>query len=371
MTPPSPSRLAGARIAIVRMSAIGDVVHVLPVAASLKAAVPDVRISWLIQPTPHDLVRHHPAVDEFILFERSAPAWSLLRLREVLRGRRFDLVLGLHTSLKAGLATVLLRAERKVGFDRARAPELNWLFTTERIPAAPRGHVQDEALEFLDHLGVPRRLEWGLEPTPEEEGRFGGLLPPTDAPTVALVVASSMARKDWPAERFAALADRLDADLGARCVIVGGRSPAELEAIATIRRLARRPPLDLGAWDLRRLAYLLHRADAVVSPDSGPMHVAVALGTPTVALMGHTNPGRVGPYRFRHLMVDAFGDPGEEYSAAAPPREGRMERIAVDAVVARVAAALAGTGHPAAPAGVEAGEHRPVDADGSDPAHGR
>jgi heptosyltransferase I len=333
--------LSGKRIAIVRLSAIGDVVHVLPVVSSLRAAAPDAHITWIIQHAPHELVRNHPAVDEFILFRRRPLLRGYAELARQIRGRRFDLVLGLHTSLKAGGVIRMLKAPRRIGFDRARAPELHWLAVNEQIAPRPRGHVQDEALEFVEHLGIPRRLEWRLEPTPEECERYEPLLPPYDGPTVALTLASSDPAKDWPAERFAALADRLADDHGARCMIVGGRSKAELAAAATVRRLARRPPLDLGAWDLRRLAFLLHRADAVVSPDSGPLHIAVALGTPSVALMGLTNPRHVGPYRFRELTVDAYGDPGEDYPPGPVRRPGRMERIGVEEVVRKVGQALA------------------------------
>jgi heptosyltransferase I len=332
--------LSGSRIAIVRMSALGDVVHVLPVATSLKAAVADVHISWLIQAAPGELIESHPAVDRIIPFDRDATLRSFRRLLEGRASERFDLVLAIQTSVKAGVATALIRAPRKIGFDRDRAPELNWLFTNERIAARARGHVQDEALEFLDHLEVPRHLEWGLEPTEEEVRRFEPLLPAHDGPTVALVVASSLRDKDWPAERYAALADRLHEELSARCIIVGGRSPAELAAVETIRRHARHAPLDLGAWDLRRLVFLLHQADVVVSPDSGPMHISVALGTPTVALMGYTNPNRFGPYRFRELMVDAYGDPDERFSATEGYRPGRMERISSEQVLQRVHGAL-------------------------------
>ena len=123
-------------------------------------------------------------------------------------------------------------------------------------------------------------------------------------------------------------------------ILVGGRSARETEAAARIAGLARHPPLDLREWDLRRVAYLLDRADVVVSPDTGPLHIAVGLGTPSVALMGYTNPKRVGPYRFRDLLVDAFGDPGEEYGPEAERREGRMERITVDQVKEKVRLAL-------------------------------
>lgn len=335
------SNLEGKSILIVRMSAIGDVVQALPVACSIRAAAPTARISWLIQPTPLQLIRHHPAIDEFILFDRR-PAWrGFLDLRRRLRARRFDLALVLQTSVKAGLATTLFESPRKIGMDRPRSRELNGLFTTERIPERPRAHVQDEALEFLDYLGVPRRLEWGIHPTDEEAERYGGLLPPKgEEPIVALSVASSLRQKDWPAERFGELADRVAASHGASCVIVGGRSPAEDLAASIVARTARRPPRDLRAWDLRRVAYLLHRADAFVGPDSGPLHIAVALGTPSVALMGYTNPKRVGPTRFQDLMIDAFGDPGEKYTAEAGFRSGRMSRIAADQVAEKIGQAL-------------------------------
>ena len=332
--------LDGKRIAVVRMSAIGDVVHVLPIVRSIKAAAPTSHITWLIQPTPHELVRNHPDVDEFILFDRKPLLANLRRVRRELHDREFDLVLGLHTSLKASLAASAFRARRRIGFDRARAVELNWLFTNERIPARPRGHMQDEAIEFLDYLGVPIHLEWGIGSTQLENARYGSLLPPAEAPTVAMVVASSHPAKDWPVERYAQLGERLQEELGARLILVGGRTPAELNAAERLQQLMQIPPLDLGAWDLRRLVYLLENSDVLVSPDSGPLHIGVALGTPSVSLMGYTNPRRVGPYRFRELMVDAFSDGGEAYDASERPRRDRMERITVEEVFEKVTHAL-------------------------------
>lgn len=336
------------------MSAIGDAVHTLPVVNSLRAAAPGSHITWIIQPGPHGLVAGHPAVDEFVIFDRKR-GWRAFRdVRNATRGSRFDLVLALQVYLKAGVITGMLRSPRKLGFDRARARDANWLFTTERI--APRGqrHVQDQYFEFLDHLGVPPVVEWGLGATPEEVERYAPLLADVDRPTVALVVGTSKPAKEWPADRYAALVDRLETDLGVRAVLVGGRSPRELAAAAAIRTAAAHPPLDLLEWDLRRLVYLLERADVVVSPDTGPLHISVALGTPTVSLMGYTNPKRVGPYgRFHDLTIDAYGDPGEDYPVSAEYRPGRMERISVEAVMDRVALALARyprasrSGHPA------------------------
>jgi heptosyltransferase I len=338
---PDPTDLADARIAIVMLSAIGDAVHTLPVVNSLRAAVPGVHLTWVIQPGPHALVANHPAVDEFIVFDRRR---GVRAFREVRRSaaQRYDLVLGLQTYLKAGVLTAMLRSSRKLGLDRARTRDANWLFTTERVPPRGRRHIQDEYLEFLDYLGVPARLEWKLGPTEEERARFADALPPSERRTVSLVVGTSKPGKEWPAERYAALVDRLEGDLGVRTVLVGGRSERELATAAEIRRLVRhRPPLDLLEWDLRKLVYRLDRSDVLVSPDTGPLHIGVALGTPTVSLMGYTNPRRVGPYgRFQDLVIDAYGDPGEDYPVTGGYRPGRMERITPDAVVETVELAL-------------------------------
>jgi heptosyltransferase I len=331
--------LSGRRVALVMMSAIGDVVHALPLVNSIRAAAPDVHLTWVIQPVPHQLLAHHPAVDEFILFHRSHGVRAYTEFRRSLRGKRYDLVLDPHVFFKAGVITGMIPAPRKIGFDRARAPDLNWVFSTERIAPRPRAHAQDEILEFVDHLGIPRRMEWGLGPTEEESARYGALLPPADRPTVAVVLASSKAEKDWPAERYPELVARLTAEMRCRVVVVGGRSERENRA-ASLLRAGGHHLLDLREWDLRRLVYLLDRADAVITPDTGPLHLGVALGTPTVALMGYTNPKRVGPYRFRELLVDAFGEPGEEYGPTARYRTGRMERIAVADVIAKVEVAL-------------------------------
>lgn len=336
-----PSDLAGARIAIVMMSAIGDAVHTLPVINSLRAAIPGVHITWVIQPGPHALVANHPAVDDFVIFDRKK-GWEAFRdVRHATRSRRFDLVLALQVYFKAGVVTAMLKSPRKLGFDRARARDVNWLFTTEHIPPGGQRHVQDQYFEFLDYLGVPPLLEWKLGPTAEERARYADALLPSPKPTVAMVVGTSKPGKEWPAERYAALVDRLEGEMGVRTMLVGGRSERELAAAAAIKRAVKHPPLDLLEWDLRKLVYLLDRADVLVSPDTGPLHIGVALGTPTVSLMGYTNPKRVGPYRrFGELMIDAYGDLGEDYPVSAEYRPGRMERITPEQVAEKVELAL-------------------------------
>jgi heptosyltransferase I len=226
----------------------------------------------------------------------------------------------------------------KLGFDRARARDLNWLFTTHRLPARAGQHVQDQYFEFLDAVGVPYgEPVWGLGPWPEERAWQRELLAKYDRPIAPIVVATSKPEKDWLPERWAEVADALWSDFGLQPVLVGGRSPRELAAEAEIKRLARTPVASELGSGLRKLVGILDGAALVLSPDTGPLHMTVALNRPVVSLMGYTNPKRVGPYRrFHDLLIDAYGDPGEDYPLSMENRPGRMARIAVHDVLDRV-----------------------------------
>jgi heptosyltransferase I len=244
----------------------------------------------------------------------------------------------LQVYFKAGLVTSFVKAPVKLGFDRRRARDLNWLFTTHRIPPSPPAHVQDQYFEFLRYLDIdPEPVEWRLGPWPEEREWQRQFFSQFDRPVAALVVATSKPEKDWPAERWAKLCDILAADFGLQPVLVGGRSRRELEAEAVIMAEARTKPYSALGSGLRRLVSVLEGAAVVISPDTGPLHMAVALGTPVVGLYGYTNPKRTGPYRsFGDLVVDAYGDPNENYPVSMQTRPGRMSRIGVDDVVQKL-----------------------------------
>jgi heptosyltransferase I len=337
-TPPLPPvRLD--RIGIVMMSAVGDAVHVMPVVHALKAHAPQSRITWVLQPGPATLVRGHPLVDDIVLFDRSRGWRGFLDVRGALATRPFDVVLGLQVYFKAGLITGFTKAPVKLGFDRARARDANWLFTTHRIAPHPGQHVQDQYFEFLDALGIPHGAPtWTLGPWDDDERRWQReFLARFDRPIAPIVVATSKAAKDWMPERWAQVCHLLWHDYGLQPVLVGGRSLREVAAEAVILREAPFAHSALGSG-LRKLAAILDGAAVALSPDTGPLHLAVALRTPVVSLLGYTNPKRVGPYDFAHdLMIDAYGDPGEDYPLDMTYREGRVERITVDDVAAKLA----------------------------------
>ena len=335
--------LDGQRVAVVLLSAIGDIVHALPLISSLRAAAPGLSLEWITQPVPGEIAGGHPGVDRLWTLDR-ARGWRAFRdLRRALGGRRFDVVLDLQVYAKASMVTAMLDSPRKIGFDRARARELNWLVTNERIAAGPPRHTSEQYLEFADHLAIPRRYEWPLPITPDERARQAAFYGRRRAPLAALVVGTSRSAKEWPAERWARLAESLHADMGYEVSIVGSDRPSERARALEVVGLSRVPILDERRDDLRRLLWLLDGAALAVSPDTGPYHMAVASGVPAVGLYGLTDPARVGPgRRFLDLVVDAFHDPGESWH---PPRAGyrerRMERIPVARVLEAVELARA------------------------------
>jgi heptosyltransferase I len=327
------------RTLVVMMSAVGDAVHVLPVINAIKRHSPDARITWILQPGPASLVRGHPNVDEIIEFHRSRGLRAFTDIRDALKKREFDIALNLQVYLKAGLITSFVKSPVKLGFDRARARDANWLFTNRKIPAREHGqHVQDQYFEFLDALGVSvEPVEWLLGPWDDERAWQREFFAALEAPAATIIVGTSKAEKDWPAERWAEVCDTLVEDYGLQPVLAGGRTSRELAAERVIMARTRHQPVSALGSGLRKLVSILDGSALVLSPDTGPLHMSVALGRPVISLIGYSNPKRVGPYRrFHDLMIDAYGEPGEEYEVSMENRPGRMARITVDDVLGKV-----------------------------------
>ncbi len=326
------------RICIVMMSAVGDAVHVLPVINAIKRHAPRAHITWVLQPGPASLVRGHRSVDEIILFDRARGLRGFADTRRALAAHEFDLVIDLQVYFKAGIITSFTRAPIKLGFDRARAHDFNRLFTTHQIaPHAPQ-HVQDQYFEFLTALGISAEPpEWDLGPWPQERSWQSAFFAKLDRPAAAIVVATSKPEKDWPPDRWATVCDALYADFGLQPVLVGGRSPRELAAERIILGRARTEPVSALGSGLRNLVSILDGSALVLSPDTGPLHMAVALNRPAISLIGYMNPKRIGPYRrFHDLLIDAYGNPGEDYPITMDKRPGQMLRITVEDVLEKV-----------------------------------
>lgn len=328
-------------ICIVLLTGIGDVVHGLPVVNAIKDDDPDRRITWVAEPAPAEVLWEHPSVDHVIAFRKKEGLAGLRRLSDDLRGHRFDITLNMQRHFKGVFPTVLSGAPTRIGLDRDKVREGVWRFSNRHIDRGPWAHTQDMLLRFLDAVGIPRPtpLEWRITFSANElalQRAFFSELP--GGPVVGLVLGSNVVRKDWPAERYAELADGIAEKHGSTVLLVGGPAERERAAANLILAEAKTGPISTLADDVRRMMWTVGGCDLLVSPDSGPLHVAHALGVPVVGLYGHTNPARVGPYsRYRDLVVDAYHDPGERPDPTqTTARSGRMERVAVSEVLQRV-----------------------------------
>lgn len=333
-------RYPSERVCIVLLTGLGDVVHGLPVVNALKADDPRRHITWVVEPMPSGILRHHPAVDEVVVYRKKEGARGVAALREALRGRGFDLTLNLNYYFKSIWPTLLSGAPHRLGFDWGRSRDGVWFAANHHLPARPRRHTQDMFLEFVEHLGIaPSPPEWRISFTGAERRAQEELFAPFEGrPVAAVVAASANERKDWLPERYARVIDSLEHDLGYRAMLVGGPGERETRiAREIVDRTRTRPVWALGDG-VRRLAWTLQRSDLVIAPDTGPVHIARALDVPVVGLYGHTNPWRVGPYgKFQDLWVDAYTEPGEEPDPSRfDPKSGRMAAITVEMVLERV-----------------------------------
>jgi len=332
-------------ICIVMLSAIGDTVQVLPVAHALKRAWPDCRITWVIQPVPHLLVKDHPAIDEFVVFRRRKgfrAIQSFLELRRTLAGRHFDLLLGLQVYFKAGVITAMTSARVKLGFDRLRARDAQWLFTNRKIPASGQHHVQDQYFEFVRDLGIdPEPVVYDIRLSGAERDAQRDFFAPLDRPACAVVVGTSKPEKNWTVEGYARVLEAVESEHGMRPVLIGGPSSIERDMADRVLAATRANVIDALGDDLRKLVWIVEGSALAISPDTGPLHIARALDTPVVGLYGYTNPKRSGPYRkFQDLVVDGYAKyPGEDYLIEHAYRDG-MERVTVDGVLQKVAFAV-------------------------------
>lgn len=308
-------------ICLLRLSALGDVTHVLPLVRTLRAAWPEVALTWVISRGEQKLLDGLPGVT-FLVYDKKTGLAGMRALRRALAGRRFDALLQMQVAARANLLSAFLPARRRIGYDRARSKDLHGLFINERIPDRPGIHVLDALGSFCEPLGL-RQTEviWDL-PVPEDAHAWARAQWPDDgAPTLAISPCSSHVLRNWRAERYAAVADHAR-DQGWRVALLGGRSALERDTADAILA-AMRPPaqadgadavLDLVGKDtLKQLPALLARADLLMTPDSGPMHIANAMGTKVLGLHAASNPRRSGPYSDLRFCVDRYDDAARKY----------------------------------------------------------
>lgn len=349
----------GRRILIVLLGAIGDVVRALPLLGCLRQAYPQAHIAWAVEPASLPILEGHRWVDELIIYDRSRAPWSFVPFLWKVRAGNFDLVLDLQRHLKSGLVSLLSGARERLGFAAANTKELNHLFSTRRIAAQPNLRLKLLQYQaFADLLSIPPApVEFGLEPTAAEQARAEALLAGVPRPMVGVILGSSWPSRIYPAASVAAVIAELAGPAGGGpglfAVLIGG--PDETELAREVVNCAQGTALLnlAGRTSLRDLIGIFPRCAAAFGPDSGPMHIAAAVGCPVVSLWGATAPERSAPWGLAALAIKSQIPCHPCYLRRCPIGGECMQRIEPAAVAAAVRGGLAGRVGGCAPAAPE------------------
>ncbi len=298
------------RILIVRLGAIGDVTNALVVARALARARPEAAIGWAVHDLARPLVEGHPCVRRVHLWARGSGLAGLRSFLREVRAQRYELAVDLQRIQKSALVARLSGAPRVAGFDRARTKELSWLWTRERAPRGdPGAHVVEQYLDVARWLsGAPVREERDLPETPAAARFAERVVAELGAAPLAVCLGASKPENRWAPERFVALVRGVRARADVPVCLVGGPGDRALFAPALEALGGAAGVLDLvGRSSLAELVALERRARAFVGCDTGPMHVAAAVGTPVVALFGPADPRRTGPRGAGHTVLVGAG----------------------------------------------------------------
>ncbi len=301
------------KICVVRLSAIGDTCHALAVVRRIQDNWPDAKITWIIGKTEAQLLADIPDI-EFIIFDKSKGRQAYKDVRLGLGDSSFDIALCMHASLRANFIYPSIRTPIRLGFDRKRAKDFQWLFTNRRIDAVHGVHALEAMMSFASTIGAaPQPIRWEI-PLGEDEREFAADFRSPNKPLVVISPCSSNRSRNfrnWSIANYALTISHLTSK-GCRVVLTGGPSALEIEYGEALSANGVADSL-IGKTSLKELAALIDAADLVICPDSGPAHMATAAGTPVIGLYATSNPGRTGPYVSRRMTVNRYPDALEKY----------------------------------------------------------
>jgi heptosyltransferase I len=301
-------------LCLLRLSALGDITHVLPTLRTLQNHWPTTEITWVIGKSEYQLVKDIDDVS-FIVFDKSAGLSAYFQLRKQIKqlrkGYAFDVLLHMQLSIRASVASLMIPARSRLGFDKARTRDMQSLFCNQQInPESTRQHVVDSFLEFALFFGLGPVKQWQL---PVAASAVESVKHKIDTDKKLFVinpcaVAKSKNWRNWTTEGYAAIADYVSQQYGMQAVLSGGHSLLEKKTADEIMSLCKSSqPVNLVAMtSIDELVAILHLAEIVLAPDTGPVHIASALGTKTIGLYAATNPDRAGPYNHRQYVVNRY-----------------------------------------------------------------
>ncbi len=323
----------------------------IPVAQTLKKHQPDTDLTWIVGKREYELVRGIEGI-EFVPFDKSKLLGSYCSVARTLRRRKFDVLLCAQVSLRANMLSSLIRADLKLGYDPTRAKDMHSLFIDESIKPTPKQHVLDSFFSFIEHIGVSQReLVWNYF-IPDEAQGFAKRTLDEKCSKVVICPCSSKENRNWRPDRYAAVADYAIRKLNAQVMLCGGGSESEIGMGRMIEEQMQEQALNLiGQISIKGFLALLQRSDVLISPDSGPAHMAAGLGMPVVGLYAVSNPERSGPYFSRDWCVNKYAEAAQAYQQKSAEElkwgtkivaEGVMNLIQVSDVTEKLNALLAG-----------------------------
>ncbi len=340
-------------ICILRLSAIGDVCHAVAMVQQIQKFWPKTAITWVIGKIEASLLEGLPGV-EFVIFDKAKGICEYSRLRSHFRrqlsGTKFDILLHMQTAIRASLVSFCIPAKKKIGFDWARAREAQWLFVKYKISPQNQPHVVDGFLAFARAIGVPEeKPTWNM---PIEDGSRRWVQQNLPDAYCVICPSASKAERNWMVERYVELVLYV-VEKGVAVALCGGPAAHEVELAKQIQALVENTTNNknagicnlVGQTSLKLLLAVLEQAQFVVSPDTGPAHMAVTVNTPVIGLYAHSNPARTGPYSSLPFVVSVYDEVIQQQCGQAVHQlpwgtrakgENLMEKITVTAVKEKV-----------------------------------
>lgn len=349
MTPESQTTTSAPprRVLIILLGAIGDVVRALPLLGRMRRAWPQAHIAWAVEPKSQPIIQDHPWLNQLIVYDRRQAPWSFVPFLRQVRAGRFDLVVDLQRHLKSGIVGMVSGARDRIGFAAANTKEFNHRFTTRQISPQPNMRLKlTQYQAFADTLGVPPApIEFGLSLPAEEDAKARAALAQARRPLMGVILGSSWPSRIYFPESVAAvvreLAQPADGSEPLFPVLIGGPEEAAM-GDAVMRNLDGLEALNLaGRTRLRDLIGIFSECAVAFGPDSGPMHIAAAMGCPVVSLWGATAPQRSAPWGYADLALHGDIPCHPCYLRDCPIGRECMRRIAPAAVIAMVRRGLA------------------------------
>ncbi len=300
-------------ICILRLSAVGDVAHMIPVVRTIQKYWPNTELTWIIGKNEARLVKDMPNI-EIIEFDKSEIIGSTKNILNTFKNREFDVLLCAQVSLRANYISTLVPATLKLGYDTERSKDFHSLFIDQHIKVTPEQHVLDSFFSFIEYLGLhDREMSWKYSIS-DESYQFAAQHLSDQKFNVVISPCSSHALRNWLPDRYAKVADYAAQKLNAQIVLCGGPSKAENQMGDEIEQQMKTKSINLiGKDSLNKFLALLQKADVLISPDSGPVHLATGLGTPSLGLYAASNSKRSGPYFNQQWCIDKYDEAAKKF----------------------------------------------------------